>query len=124
MLDIKYIYENGLPFDGHYKLLRLLSSAGGSADVWLAIDLNTIDDSGDESKATMVVIKTYRPKNLIDVEGEYQFRNEFKKVFGCHHENIIQPTYFSIFEESPYLVLPYCPSGSSERLVGNMEIYF
>lgn len=120
MLDIKYIYENGLPFDGHYKLLRLLSSAGGSADVWLAIDLNTIDDSGDESKATMVVIKIYRPKNLIDVEGEYQFRNEFKKVFGCHHENIIQPTYFSIFEESPYLVLPYCPSGSSERLVGNL----
>lgn len=120
MLDIKYIYENGLPFDGHYKLLRLLSSAGGSADVWLAIDLNTIDDSGDESKATMVVIKIYRPKNLIDVEGEYQFRNEFKKVFGCHHENIIQPTYFSIFEESPYLVLPYCPAGSAERLVGNL----
>lgn len=121
MLDINDIFEKGLPFDGHYKLVDLLSTAGGSADVWLAIDLNTIDDSNDESKATKVVIKIYRPKNMIDIEGEYQFRKEFKKVFGCHHENIIQPTYFSIFEESPYLVLPYCPAGSSELLIGQLN---
>ena len=120
MLDINEIFDKGLPFDGHYKLLDLLSTAGGSADVWLAIDLNTVDESGDESKATKVVIKIYRPKNMIDIEGEYQFRKEFKKVFGCHHENIIQPTYFSIFEDSPYLVLPYCPSGSSELLIGQL----
>lgn len=120
MLDINEIFDKGLPFDGHYKLLDLLSTAGGSADVWLAIDLNTVDESGDESNATKVVIKIYRPKNIIDIEGEYQFRKEFKKVFGCHHENIIQPTYFSIFEESPYLVLPYCPSGSSELLIGQL----
>lgn len=105
MLDINEIFEKGLTFDSHYKLIDLLSTSGGSADVWLAIDLNTIDDSTDESKATKVVIKIYRPKNMIDIEGEYQFRNEFKKVFGCHHENIIQPTYFSIFEESPYLLV-------------------
>lgn len=121
MLDINDIFEKGLPFDGHYKLIDLLSTAGGSADVWLAIDLNTVDESSDESKATKVVIKIYRPKNMIDIEGEYQFRKEFKKVFGCHHENIIQPTYFSIFEESPYLVLPYCPSGSSELLIGQLN---
>lgn len=121
MLDINNIFEKGLPFDGHYKLIDLLSTAGGSADVWLAIDLNTIDESNEESRATKVVIKIYRPKNMIDIEGEYQFRKEFKKVFGCHHENIIQPTYFSIFEESPYLVLPYCPSGSSELLIGQLK---
>lgn len=120
MLNINEIFDKGIPFDGHYKLIDLLSTAGGSADVWLAIDLNTVDDTGDESKATKVVIKIYRPKNMIDIEGEYQFRKEFKKVFGCHHENIIQPTYFSIFEESPYLVLPYCPSGSSELLIGQL----
>lgn len=121
MLNICEIFDKGLPFDGHYKLIDLLSTAGGSADVWLAIDLNTIDESGDESMATRVVIKIYRPKNMIDIEGEYQFRKEFKKVFGCHHENIIQPTYFSVFEGHPYLVLPYCPSGSSERLVGQLK---
>ncbi len=120
MLNITDIFEKGLPFDGHYKLIDLLSTAGGSADVWLALDLNTLDELGDESKATKVVIKIYRPKNMIDIEGEYQFRKEFKKVFGCHHENIIQPTYFSIFKETPYLVLPYCPSGSSELLIGQL----
>lgn len=121
MLDINDIYENGKLFDGHYKLIDLLSTAGGSADVWLAIDINTVDETGDESRATKVVIKIYRPKNLIDIEGEYQFRSEFKKVFSCHHENIIQPTYFNIYEEMPYLVLPYCPSGSSEMLIGQLE---
>ena len=121
MPDVNEIYENGKLFDGHYKLIGLLSTAGGSADVWLAIDVNTIDETGDESRATKVVIKIYRPKNLIDIEGEYQFRSEFKKVFNCHHENIIQPTYFNIYEEMPYLVLPYCPSGSSETLIGQID---
>ncbi len=120
MLDINEIFENGELFDGHYKLLKSLSTSGGSADVWLAIDINTLDETGDETKATKVAIKIYRPKNIIDIEGEYQFRKEFKKVFGCHHGNIIQPTYFSIFEEMPYLVMPYCPSGSSEIYVGEM----
>ena len=121
MIDVNEIYEEGKLFDGHYRLIEPLSTAGGSADVWLAIDVNTLDDSEDETKATRVAIKIYRPKNLIDVEGEYQFRNEFRKVFSCHHENIIQPTYFSIYEEMPYLVLPYCPAGSSEMLIGQIQ---
>lgn len=121
MRSITEIYESGALFDGHYKLIDLLSTSGGSADVWLAIDMNTIDGESDETQATKVVIKVYRPKNIIDIEGEYQFRNEFKKVFNCHHENIIQPTYFSIFEEMPYLVLPYCPTGSSELLIGQIN---
>lgn len=121
MVDINELFEQGKLFDGRYKLIDPLSTAGGSADVWLAIDINTVDETGDESRATKVAIKIYRPKNLIDVEGEYQFRREFKKVFGCHHENIIQPTYFSVCEEMPYLVLPYCPSGSSEMLIGQIQ---
>lgn len=121
MTDINDIYDSGKLFDGHYRLVKPLSTAGGSADVWLAIDINTIDESGDEATATKVAIKIYRPKNMIDVEGEYRFRSEFKKVFNCHHENIIQPTYFNIYEDMPYLVLPYCPAGSSEMLIGQLE---
>jgi len=121
MLDVNELHKQGECFDGHYKLLRRLSTAGGSADVWLAVDANTIDESGDESRATKVAVKIYRPKNILDIEGEYQFRSEFRKVFNCHHENIIQPTYFNIFEEMPYLVLPYCPAGSSEKLIGKFQ---
>lgn len=121
MIDINKIFEQGQLIDGRYKLISPLSTAGGSADVWLAIDVNTVDETNDESMATKVAIKIYRPKNWIDIEGEYQFRKEFRKVFGCHHENIIQPTYFSIYEEMPYLVLPYCPAGSSEKLIGRVH---
>lgn len=118
-------YTPGQIFDGHYKLVRMLSTAGGSADVWLAIDTNTIDteldgEPTDESRATRVAIKIYRPKSLLDIEGEWQFRSEFRKVFSCHHEHIVQPTYFSIYEGRPYLVLPYCPAGSSEQMVGRL----
>lgn len=115
----RYFVEGEL-IDNRYKLISLLSEEGGSGDVWLAIDTDTMEGS-DEAGATKVVIKIYRPKNFLDIEGEYQYRNEFKKVFGYHHANIIQPTYFSIFEETPYLVLPYCPAGSAELLVGQLK---
>lgn len=121
MIDVNKIYEEGGLFDGHYKLIDSLSTAGGSGDVWLAIDVRTLDNPDDESSATKVAIKIYRPKNILDIEGEHQFRREFKTVYNCHHENIIQPTYFSIYEEMPYLVLPYCPAGSSELLIGELK---
>lgn len=119
-MTLNDIFSDGRLFDGRYRLLRLLSTAGGSADVWLAADLYTVEDPADYERATPLVIKAYRPKSMIDIEGEYQFRNEFKKVFGCHHENIIQPANFSVCEGMPYLVLPYCPSGSSEQLTGRL----
>lgn len=121
MPDINAIYESGALFDGRYRLLRPLSTAGGSADVWLALDMNTVENPEDEAHGTRVAIKVYRPKNMIDMEGEFQFRSEFRKVFNCHHANIIQPANFSVYEEMPYLVLPYCPAGSSELLIGEMR---
>lgn len=126
MKDINSIAEGGELFDGRYKLLRNLSSAGGTADVWLALDTNTIDEVYDseqdrltevEDTGITVAIKIYRPKNALDF-GEQQFRKEFKIVFNCHHSNLVQPINFSIYEGIPYLVLPYCQNGSSETLQG------
>lgn len=119
-------------FDGHYKLIRPLSTDGGTADVWLAIDTNTIDShlesdeeetgtSSDDNSGMLVAIKIYRPKNALDVEGEQRFRDEYKIVYECRHANLLQPTSFSIFEEIPYLVLPYCKYGSSEQLIGKKQ---
>ncbi len=120
--------------DGHYRLLETLSTEGGTADVWLAIDLNTIDnnplDEDDalaastkelEETGLKVAIKIYRPKNALDIEGEQRFRDEFKIVFNCHHSNLIQPTHYSIWNGIPYLVLPFCAHGSSELLIGNLD---
>lgn len=119
-------HESGAEiFDGHYQLLRPLSTDGGTADVWLAIDTNTIDSSidseGDFSSrdsGMLVAIKIYRPKNALDIDGEQRFRDEFKIVYECRHENLLQPTGFSIYNGIPYLVLPYCKNGSSEQLIG------
>ena len=133
MLDIKEYMANGKAFDGKFRLIRPLSTAGGTADVWLALDLNTVknpDDVGDlrqlsdekiEELGLIVAIKVYRPQNALDIEGEQRFREEYMIVFNCHHTNLIHPTHFSIFHEVPYLVLPYCKRGSAERYIGKLE---
>lgn len=125
-MDIERFLSGEELFDGHYKLIRPLSMDGATADVWLAIDVNTIDtelseepSEQNEETGMMVAIKIYRPKNALDVEGEQRFRDEFKIVYECRHANLLQPTSFSIFEDCPYLVLPYCQFGSSEQLIGS-----
>lgn len=127
MLDIEQFIQTDELFDGHYRLLRPLSTDGGTADVWLALDVNTIDNypsyeesahAIDESSGMLVAIKIYRPKNALDIEGEQRFREEFKVAFNCHHTNLLQPTSFNIYREMPYLVLPYCEAGSSEQFIG------
>lgn len=128
MINIEEFANQGEIFDGHYKLLRPLSTDGATADVWLALDTNTIDteynidnafpNERNDQSGMLVAIKIYRPKNALDIEGEQRFRDEYKIVYECRHENLLQPTSFSIFKEIPYLVLPYCKYGSSEQLIG------
>lgn len=130
MIEInKYIDKDGL-FDGKYLLIRLLSSEGGTADVWLAEDKETEDEalSDDDEElmkidgtAVLVAIKIYRPQSLMDVGGIHTFKKEYKTVFNCHHENLLKPIGFSIIDESvPYLVMPFCGKGSTEKLVGTL----
>ncbi len=131
MLDIEKFADTGQLFDNHYKLIRPLNTEGGTADVWLALDTTTVSDKDaldkapflDDAKLSeiglLVAIKIYKPKNALDIEGERRFREEFVIVFNCNHANLVHPAYFSIFEETPYLVLPYCQRGSSELLIGS-----
>ena len=49
MLDLQKYADGNVLFDGQYKLLRRLSEAGGTADVWLALAVKTIDTLGDYS---------------------------------------------------------------------------
>lgn len=130
MLNLEDFVEKNELFDGHYILIRPLSVDGATADVWLALDTYTapdveisdvvrMDDNEIAKLGLMVAIKIYRPQNALDIEGEQRFRDEYMIVFNCHHANLIHPTHFSIFKETPYLVLPYCKLGSSELLVGS-----
>lgn len=130
MLNIEEFADRNELFDGHYALIRPLSVDGATADVWLALDANTLADNANVEEiirmdeedigkfGLLVAIKVYRPQNALDIEGEQRFRDEYMIVFNCHHTNLIHPTHFSIFMETPYLVLPYCKLGSSEALIG------
>lgn len=125
----KYISGQEL-FDGHYRLLELLSSKGGTADVWLAENSESVETEfreatedvvRKEGTGVLVAIKIYRPKNLLDVEGEQAFRQEFKTIFNCHHTNLLPTTDYSICEGMPYLVMPFCKCGSAEKLIGKLN---
>ena len=98
MLDLQKYADGNVLFDGQYKLLRRLSAAGGTADVWLALAIKTIDTLGDysdeensvpnEESGMKVAIKIYRLQNILDIEGEQRFKDEFKIVYNCHHANL------------------------------------
>ncbi|MBQ9577305.1 MAG: serine/threonine protein kinase [Muribaculaceae bacterium] len=132
MLETTLPIDDKGRFDSRYLLIRPLSTDGATADVWLALDLNTVTDADEdklellpsmsddeiEKVGLVVAIKIYRPQNALDIEGEQRFREEYMIVFNCHHANLIHPVNFSIYRDTPYLVLPYCKQGSSELLIG------
>lgn len=128
MLDLEQLAESEELFDGHYRLLYPLNTDGATADIWLAVDTNTVDyamsdnnDDVDEEQGLKIAIKVYRPQNALDIEGIQRFRNEFKVVFNCQHSNLLHPVHFAIFKETPYFVLPYCKNGSTELLTGQVQ---
>lgn len=134
MIDIEQLTDTDELFGKFYKLIHPLNTDGGTADVWLALDTRTVKNKKALEEASyledeylntiglLVAIKIYRPKNALDVEGEQKFRDEYAIVYNCHHTNLIHPTSFDIYEEIPYLVLPYCKKGSSELFVGSMTV--
>ena len=43
MQDLSKYIDGELLFDGHYRLIKLLSAEGGTADVWLAENYESVD---------------------------------------------------------------------------------
>lgn len=124
MLDIDALSRTDQLFDGRYRLLRLLSTEEAASEVWLAVDMSTIDkdaDETDESSGKRVAIKIFRIKSALGEEDEKHFRTDYMIANRCRHANLLTPERFSIFEEMPYTVQPYCESGSSEQFIGKMN---
>lgn len=129
MVDVQKLTK-GVLFDGRYRLLKTLSTDGGTADVWLATDTAVVSDGkpcgsdvgpeivNDTIPSSLVAIKIYRPQNFLDIEGEKRFREEYLIAHNCRHTNLLQPTFYGIYEDTPYLVLQYCKNGSSQLLIG------
>ena len=51
MIDVKDTITPNKLFDGHYRLIRLLSDKNSTVAVWLARDLNTIDRNASANNA-------------------------------------------------------------------------
>ena len=91
----------------HYQLTRQLGQ-GSFGDVWLAHNLLADID---------VAIKFY---GTMDPKGLEEFRNEFKVAYKLRHPNLLNINHFDVYENCPYLVMPYCANGSVCNQIGQM----
>ena len=102
------VLEEGKIVAEHYKLIRLLGN-GSFGNVWLAY--NMLADIN-------VAIKFY---GTIDQKGIEEFRNEFKIAYKLRHPNLLNINHFDVYENCPYLVMPYCSNGSVSSHIGHMQ---
>jgi serine/threonine protein kinase len=100
-------FKEGNIIAEHYELKKQLGQ-GSFGDVWLAHNLLADID---------VAIKFY---GTLDQKGIEDFRNEFKIAYKLHHPNLLNISHFDVFENCPYLVMPYCENGSVSHQIGKM----
>ncbi|MDD3877342.1 MAG: FISUMP domain-containing protein [Bacteroidales bacterium] len=106
-----FIHENTL-FNNRYLLKRKLG-AGGFSEVWLAEDT--------KSNNMQVALKIYAVGTGLDKNGLKEFSNEYALVFNFSHPNLLRPTYYEDWNDMPFLVMQYMPSGSCMKLCGKMS---
>lgn len=97
MFSIVQLKKEEIPFDNKYLPISKIGG-GGFSEVWLATDTKSQVD---------VVLKIYASNQDLNEEGIKMFRNEFSLVCNLNHANVLKPFTFDIYEDSPYIVLPF-----------------
>lgn len=90
-----------------YTLLEYIGS-GSYGEVWRARN----NANGNE-----VAIKFYI---MLDEKGQEEFMSEYEIAYGLTHKNLLTASYIGTWENRPFLVMRYCPKGSSVRLIGQL----
>ena len=100
------LQENVLIND-RYRLLEE-RGRGSFGEVWRA---------RDEVTEAEVAVKIYI---ALDKQGLKEFTEEFKVANALNHPNLLHADYYDIYENRPFIVMPYCPE-SSVSMVGKMD---
>ncbi len=103
------MYSPGTLFDGRY-LLKEQKGRGSFGEVWLATDQQVGVD---------FAIKIYV---AMSSQGLQEFRKEYQLSCNLINSNLLHANYMGICQENscPYLVMPFCPRGTSS-MVGNVD---
>lgn len=121
MIDVKDTIISNKMFDGHYRLIRLLSDKRATIAVWLARDVNTIDknaSANDESSGKLVSIMICHPTTALDLEDEQRWQDEFDAAHDTPHPNLLPPDEYAIINDTYYLVFPYSETDSLRQFIG------
>ena len=107
--------SEGTLFAEKYELIKQLGR-GGFSEVWLA--RYTVADGLPQA------IKIYAPGMGLDMDGQKMFIDEFSLVENLRHTNLLCPRIIDVWNNMPYLVLPYCKNGSafSRYVAGHRRI--
>lgn len=92
-------------------ILKEFKGRGTFGEVWLAHD-NMLNSD--------MAIKIYIS---LDPRGLEEFKSEYITTEGLTHPNLLTTNYFDVWEQHPFLVMKYCPDGSSSQLVGKTDEY-
>ncbi len=109
MADNKSIhkFKAGDIFHERYTLEKLIG-VGGFADVWKATDTKT---------NTVVALKIY---TNLDEDGINDLSEEYTRMQGLNHTNILKAEHFDSWGNIPYLVMKFCDGGSLDKKIGKM----
>lgn len=100
-------FSEGTTINNRFKLIQQIGR-GSFGEVWLAEDIIL---------GIQLAVKIYI---ALDSRGLEEFKSEFKNVRHLNHPNLLRPDYYDHNENSPYLVMTYCPETVGNK-VGKMS---
>lgn len=90
-------------------VLKQFIGSGSFGEVWRAEDKELGFD---------VAIKLYITLNQ---QGLSEFKYEYKIAYGLIHENLLAASYYSVWENRPFLIMQYCSRGAVSSKAGKMS---